>query len=82
MADLRQRRADGAQDRHACAGAPLQGTRLELEKRFAGQFTEAYVRVPTRLAKGAIHAFNRFYFAHIGRPGPALSNLLVFRKRT
>jgi ubiquinone/menaquinone biosynthesis C-methylase UbiE len=57
------------------------GLGLELERRFAGQFTEAYVRVPTRLAKRAIHAFNRFYFARIGRPGPALSNLLVFRKR-
>ena len=29
----------------------------------------------------AIHAFNRLYFARVGRPGPALSNLLVFRKR-
>jgi len=57
------------------------GLGLELKKRFAGQFTEAYVRVPTRLAKRAIHAFNRFYFSRVGRPGPALSNVLVFRKR-
>ena len=57
------------------------GLGLELKKRFAGQFTEAYVRVPTRLAKRAIHAFNRLYFSRVGRPGPALSNVLVFRKR-
>jgi hypothetical protein len=37
--------------------------------------------VPTRLAKRAIHALNRFYFARVGWPGPALSNLLVLRKR-
>jgi len=57
------------------------GLGLELEKRVAGQFTEAYARVPTRIAKRTIHAFNRFYFHRIGRPGPALSNLLVFRKQ-
>jgi ubiquinone/menaquinone biosynthesis C-methylase UbiE len=54
---------------------------LVLEKRFAGQFTEAYVRVPTRMLKRAIHAFNQFYFERIGRPGLSLGNILVFRKQ-
>lgn len=53
---------------------------LELEKRFAGQFTEAYTRIPTQGLKQAIHAFNRFYFQRIGGPGLSLSNILVFRK--
>jgi ubiquinone/menaquinone biosynthesis C-methylase UbiE len=54
---------------------------LELEKRFAGQFTEAYTRIPTKPLKQAVHAFNRFYFHRIGAPGLSLSNILVFRKR-
>lgn len=53
---------------------------LRLEKRFAGQFTEAYIRVPSKIVKRSIHAFNRFYFAHVRHPGPSLSNILVFRK--
>jgi hypothetical protein len=28
------------------------------------------MRAPTRLAKRAIHALNRFYFARVGWPGP------------
>ena len=56
-------------------------TGLVLEKRFAGQFTEAHVRVPTRFLKRGIHAFNRFYFERVGHPGLSVGNILVFRKR-
>lgn len=56
------------------------GLGLKLEKRFAGQFTEAFVRTHSKKIKSAIHAFNRFYFERIGRPGPSLSNIVVFRK--
>lgn len=55
---------------------------LRLEKRFAGQFTEAYVRVPSKIVKRTIHAFNRFYFEHVRHPGPSLSNILVFIKES
>lgn len=55
---------------------------LRLEKRFAGQFTEIYTRMPTAVLKRAVHAFNRFYFRHVGRPGLSLSNIVVFRKET
>ncbi len=53
---------------------------LTLEKRFAGQFTELYARVPGRALKRLVHRLNHFYFRHIGVAGPALGNILIFRK--
>ena len=53
---------------------------LTLKQRRAGQFTEAYTRVPTRPLKKLVHLFNRFWFRAIRRPGPAFGNLLVFEK--
>ncbi len=53
---------------------------LTLQQRRAGQFTEAYTRVPTRLLKKLVHACNRVWFQWVRSPGPAFGNLLVFRK--
>lgn len=53
---------------------------LELKSHTAGQFTEIYWLVPTRLLKRLVHAFNAFWFRHIRAPGPAFGNILIFRK--
>lgn len=53
---------------------------LNLKQRRAGQFTEAYTRVPTQPLKKLVHLFNRFWFGLIRRPGPAFGNLLIFQK--
>ena len=58
----------------------VQSLGLKLHKRIAGQLTELYARVPGRRLKSLIHAFNRAYFRAVGRPGPALGNLLIFTK--
>lgn len=52
-----------------------------LESRVAGQFSELYWLVPTRLLKQLIHIFNTLWFRHIRAPGPAFGNILIFRKR-
>ena len=54
---------------------------LHLRDRSAGQFSEVYARLPSDLLKRLVHAFNRFYFLHIRKPGPAMGNLLIFEKR-
>lgn len=54
---------------------------MDLESRVAGQFSELYWLVPTRILKRFIHAFNTFWFRHIHLPGPAFGNILIFRKR-
>lgn len=53
---------------------------LTLDKRIAGQFTELYARVPGRALKRIIHRFNHYYFRHVGAAGPALGNIVIFRK--
>ena len=53
---------------------------LTLKQRRAGQFTEAYTRVPTRPLKKLVHLFNRFWFRCVRWSGPAFGNLLVFEK--
>jgi hypothetical protein len=50
-----------------------------LTHRVANQFTEAYTVAPRRL-RGGVHAVNRFWFRHVGAPGPAFGNLLYFRR--
>lgn len=54
---------------------------MVLESRVAGQFTEIYWLVPTRLLKRLVHAFNALWFRHIRAPGPSFGNILIFRKR-
>lgn len=58
----------------------LQAQGLTLKFRFAGQFSEAYARMPGRFLKSLVHAFNRFYFKVVRLPGPAFGNLLIFEK--
>lgn len=53
---------------------------LRLDERFAGEFTQIYPRLPGKLLKRIAYAFNRAYFKHVGAPGPALSNILIFEK--
>ncbi len=53
---------------------------LTLKQRRAGQFTEAYTRVPTRPLKKLVHLFNCFWFSCIRWPGAAFGNLLIFEK--
>lgn len=58
----------------------LQRQGLVLKTRFAGQFSEAYSRVPGRFLKSLVHAFNRFWFNVIRAPGLAFGNLIIFEK--
>lgn len=58
----------------------LQRQGLILKYRFAGQFSEAYSRVPGRFLKSLVHAFNRFWFKVARLPGPAFGNLIIFEK--
>jgi SAM-dependent methyltransferase len=53
---------------------------LRLETRRAAQLSELYTRLPGPLAL-PVHALNRLWFRHIRLPGPAVANVLVFRKR-
>jgi SAM-dependent methyltransferase len=53
---------------------------LTLDERLAGEFTQAYTRLPGSMLKRAVYALNRFYFRHVRAPGPALGNILIFRK--
>ncbi|MFL6727724.1 MAG: class I SAM-dependent methyltransferase [Sphingomicrobium sp.] len=59
-----------------------QGIGLELTRRFAGELTQIYTRLPGSLLKRLVYGLNRFYFRHIRVPGPALGNILFFRKST
>jgi len=53
---------------------------VRLERRVAGQFSESYVRASARGIQRAIHGWNRFWFSHVGMPGPAVGNIFVFKK--
>lgn len=46
----------------------------------AGQFTEVYTRVTSRLLKNFIHGFNKFWFRYIKIPYFALSNIIILQK--
>lgn len=49
-------------------------------KRVAGQFTEAYTRVSSRLLKNLIHGFNNFWFRYIKIPHFAIGNIIILQK--
>ena len=53
---------------------------LYLKKRFASEFTEAYVKVKSTLGKNLIHIFNNFWFTSIKIPYLSFGNILVFQK--
>ena len=54
---------------------------FDIRSRFAGQFSEAYARVPGRFGKKLIHQFNRVWFRYIRWPQPAIGNVLIAVKR-
>ncbi len=49
--------------------------------RLAGQFTEIYTRISSRLMRRLIHAFNRFWFKYIKLPHLAFGNVIILRKQ-
>jgi len=53
---------------------------LQLAERRAGQFTEIYMLLGSRILRRAVHAFNNLWFRFPRLPGPAYGNLLVFRR--
>lgn len=53
---------------------------LRLTRRIAGEFTQIYTRLPGKVLKNIVYAWNRAYFRH-GSPGPALGNILIFEKK-
>lgn len=53
---------------------------LQLWARIPGQFTELYVVTPWQPVRKLIHAWNHFWFRHVRLAGPAVANILMFRK--
>lgn len=53
---------------------------FRVEHRWAGQLTAAYSRTSSPRARRLIHSLNLFYFKRIGRPGPALGNIVIARR--
>jgi SAM-dependent methyltransferase len=53
---------------------------LRLERRMPGQFSELYTNMPARWLADTVQAVNRVWFERVRRPGPAVANILVFRK--
>lgn len=54
---------------------------MQLESRVAGQFSELYWLLPTRVLKKLVHGINSVWFRYIRAPQPAFGNILIFRKR-
>ena len=54
---------------------------LTLNRKIAGEFTELYMRLPTKVLKKMTHAFNRFWFRYVRFAPVCFSNLLFFEKR-
>ena len=54
---------------------------MTLEDRFAGQLSEIYTSVPGKPLKRALQTLNELWVDHVGAAGPALGNILIFRKR-
>lgn len=53
---------------------------LRLERRAAGQFSEAYAMVGAQSLRRLVHGFNDLWFRRVGLAAPAYGNLLFFRK--
>lgn len=54
---------------------------LALERRIAGQFSEAYAMVSASPLKKLIHRLNLLWFEHVRLPRPAYGNILILQKR-
>jgi ubiquinone/menaquinone biosynthesis C-methylase UbiE len=48
--------------------------------RTAGQFTEAYINLPSKGLKRLVYSVNMFYYKHVGLPSLAMGNIVYFRK--
>ncbi|HEX6183682.1 MAG TPA: class I SAM-dependent methyltransferase [Pyrinomonadaceae bacterium] len=53
---------------------------FRLERRAAGQFSEAYAMVGAPALRRLVHGFNDLWFKHVGFARPAYGNILFFRK--
>ncbi|HYI38514.1 MAG TPA: class I SAM-dependent methyltransferase [Thermoleophilaceae bacterium] len=53
---------------------------LTLHSRSAGQFTDVYTRIGSPALRRAVHRLNALWFHRVGRPGPAVANILVFER--
>jgi SAM-dependent methyltransferase len=53
---------------------------LILEHRLPGQFTELHAKAPWPWLKRALHGLNDAWFRRVRAPGPARSNILIFKK--
>ena len=53
---------------------------LRLEKRAAGQFSEAYAMVGSPVLRRFVHGFNDLWFKHVRFARPAYGQILFFRK--
>ncbi len=54
---------------------------LTVERRIAGQFSEAYTLFSAAPLKRLVHRFNDFWFRHVKSAGPAFGNILFLRKK-
>ncbi|HUT59155.1 MAG TPA: class I SAM-dependent methyltransferase [Phycisphaerae bacterium] len=52
-----------------------------VEKRVAGQFTELYVKLPSRALRKLVHGFNRLWFRYVRFPQSAFGNILILEKQ-
>lgn len=53
---------------------------VNLVERRAGQLSELFILIGWKPARSLIHALNSLWFRRLRFPGPAFTNLLVFRK--
>lgn len=53
---------------------------LILEHRFAGQFSEAYIRFSSTFLQRLVHGLNKFWFKIIRNSNLAFGNILIFKK--
>lgn len=53
---------------------------LRLASRSAGEFTEVYTRLPTRLLKRMVYALNQVWFEHVRSPRLAMTNIVIFER--
>ena len=53
---------------------------LQLTARIAGQFTELYVVAPWKPLRRLIHGWNHLWFRYVRFAGPAVANILMFRR--
>lgn len=58
----------------------LQNYGFTVKKRVAGQFTELYLKCPSRIIRQLIHFFNDFWFRYIKNPHLAFGNILFLEK--